>query len=323
MREKFLEIAFRTKTRALIDQALIVIDEYRERGFTLTVRQLYYQFVARDWLKNTFNNYQRLASVVDDARKAGLIPWDAIEDRTRFLRGINTYSTPRDYMQSLVDGYHEDIWRDQDYHVEVWIEKDALLGVIEGVCNEQRVDYFACRGYPSSSELYKAGKRLGYYRSIGKWPIVFYLGDHDPSGLQMVLNSDCALQQYGRSNDIEVRQLALTMAQIEEHNPPPNYAKETDSRFNWYCDTTGTEECWELDALDPGVIAEVIRENVESVMDRDKFDSNISLETAHRNTLKAIADDFGDGASIVRFLRNHTPAMDSELIRRQLARKDV
>lgn len=320
MRERFVEINFRAKTVALIKQANQIIAEYEQRGFTLTVRQLYYQFVARDWLKNTPQNYERVASVVDDARKAGLIDWNAIEDRTRFLRGFDTYNTPQEFLNAYVEGYKEDLWRDQDYHVEVWIEKDALLGVVEGACNDLRVDYFACRGYPSSSELYKAGKRLRFYRDLGKWPIVFYLGDHDPSGLQMVLNSDSALQTYGRNNDVEVKALALTRDQIDEFNPPPNYAKETDSRYNWYVDTTGTDDCWELDALDPDVIDGVIRDNVEAVLDRDKFDHNQFTEGARRDTMREVVNEYGDGSTLLRFLRNHTPAMDSELLRRNIER---
>lgn len=322
MFEKFIEINFREKTRKLIEQANEIIDEYQARGFTLTVRQLYYQFVARDLIRNTPQNYERVASVVDDARKAGLIPWDAIEDRTRFVRGFDTFRTPQDFLAHTIEGYKEDVWRDQDYHVEVWIEKDALLGVVEPACHELRVDYFACRGYPSSSELYKAGKRMAYYRSIGKWPLVFYVGDHDPSGLQMgIQNAPNALIQYGRTTDIEMQMIALTRDQIDEHEPPPNYAKETDSRYNWYVDRTGLDEAWELDALDPSVLDAVIRDAIEGVLDRDKFEANIALEKARRDTLRSVTEQYRDGSQLLRFLQNHTPAMDSELLSRNLERK--
>lgn len=326
MREAFTKIAFRTKTLKLIDQANEIIGEFRARGFTLTVRQLYYQFVARDLIANTPQNYERVASVVDDARKAGLIDWRAIEDRTRFLRRIPDFADPQAWLDNEIEGYAEDIWRDQDYYAEVWVEKDALLGVIEGACNELRVPYFACRGYPSSSELYKAGKRLARIRDAGRWPIVFYLGDHDPSGLQMgVENAPNALETYSRSHDIEVRHVALTRDQIDEHDPPANYAKESDSRFNWYQETTGLDESWELDALDPDVIDAVIRSNVEDILDRAKFDRNVAAETANRNRLHEIKDAFADLAGNIagarRYARNRTPAIDSELLRRSIEGK--
>ncbi len=301
MFDKFVNIAFRTKTVDLINKANSVIDEYAARGFTLTVRQLYYQFVARDWLKNTQNNYQRLASVVDDARKAGLIDWNAIIDRTRFLRRIPNFSDPANFLDDVKDQYAEDIWRDQDYYAEVWIEKDALLGVIENPCNELRIPYFACRGYPSSSELYRAAKRLKRQRDAGKWPIVFYLGDHDPSGLHMgVSNAPDLLTMFGRTNDIDVQHIALTRDQIDEYTPPPNYAKESDSRYEWYLDRTNLEECWELDALDPGVIDALIRDRVESILDREKFDANLAAEAENASRLADAIDNWPD---IVRYMK--------------------
>jgi hypothetical protein len=322
-KEKFTQIAFQKKTLGVIEQANSIIAEYRERGFTLTVRQLYYQFVARDWIKNTSQNYERVASIVDDARKAGLIDWAAIEDRTRFLRRIPTFPHPTAFLADAFDTYAEDIWRDQPYYVEFWIEKDALLGVIEGACMELRTPYFACRGYPSSSELYKAGKRLRRIRDGGRWPIVFYLGDHDPSGLQMgVENAPKALETYGRTWDIEVRHIALTRDQIDEYDPPANYAKESDSRFNWYVERTGLEDSWELDALDPGVIDQLIRSNCEEYLDRDKFEANIRAEDYNRARLVEMKDAFADMANNIagarRYARNRTPAIDAELLRRQL-----
>lgn len=302
MYERFVEINFRTKTRLLIDQANTVIAEYQARGFKLTVRQLYYQFVARDWLKNTFNNYQRLASVVDDARKAGLIDWNAIIDRTRFLRRIPDFSDPQAFLESVKHQYAEDIWRDQDYYPEVWIEKDALLGVIEDVCNELRLPYFACRGYPSSSELYRAAKRLRRKRDEGKWPIVFYLGDHDPSGRHMgIANAPDLLATFGRTNDIDVKMIALTRDQIDEHDPPPNYAKESDARYNWYVETTGLEECWELDALDPGVIDTLIRDSIGEIVDQEKFDARLADEQANRDVLFNTIEEWPNVANYLKY----------------------
>jgi hypothetical protein len=302
MFDKFVEINFRTKTRKVIEQANQIIGEYEARGFKLTVRQLYYQFVARDWLKNTPQNYERLASIVDDARKAGMIDWAAIIDRTRFLRRIPDFADPQAFMESVKHQYAEDIWRDQDYYPEVWIEKDALLGVIEDVCNELRIPYFACRGYPSSSELYRAAKRLRRKRDQGKWPIVFYLGDHDPSGLHMgTTNAPDLIATFGRTNDIDVKMIALTRDQIDEHDPPPNYAKESDARYNWYTFTTGIEECWELDALDPGVIDALIRSQVSEIVDREKFDARLADEQNNRDILFNTIDNWPDVAKYLKY----------------------
>lgn len=328
MYEQFVNINFRTKTRKVIEQANQVIAEYDARGFKLTVRQLYYQFVARDWLKNTPQNYERLASIVDDARKAGLIDWAAIIDRTRFLRRIPDFADPQAFLETVKHQYAEDIWRDQDYYPEVWIEKDALLGVIEDVCNELRIPYFACRGYPSSSELYRAAKRLRRKRDQGKWPIVFYLGDHDPSGLHMGLNNAPDLiATFGRSNDIDVKMIALTRDQIDEHNPPPNYAKESDARYNWYTFQTGLEECWELDALDPGVIDALIRSNFDEIVDREKFDARLADEQTNRDHLFDAIDNWPDIVTYLKYrFTEHENGLWPETmlneVREQQERKD-
>lgn len=254
MKEQFIEKAFRADTMAIIDQANEIIADMQAQGYTLTVRQLYYQFVARDLIENKQKNYKRLASIIDNARKAGLVDWKAIEDRTRNLRRISAYDDPSQFIKTMVRYYYaENLWADQDVYCEVWIEKDALAGVIERVCDRWRVPYFACRGYSSSSELYGAAKRLIDKTRGGQKPIIFHLGDHDPSGLDMTRVNRDSLDLFSDRWGIEVRRLALNWDQIEEHRPPPNPAKETDSRFDRYVAEYG-DESWELDALNPQMI---------------------------------------------------------------------
>lgn len=303
-KEQFEQISFHPKTRALIEQANVIIGEMAAEGYTLTVRQLYYQFVARGYLENVQANYKRLAGVVDNARKAGLIDWDAIEDRTRYLREVQTYGSPRHFLEAMTrDYYAEHLWADQETYCEVWVEKDALLGVIERPALEWRVPYFACRGYASSSELYTAGKRLARKRAQGKQVVIFHLGDHDPSGMNMTDVNRESLQQFSRRHDVEVRRLALNMDQVEEHQPPPNPAKESDSRFEGYAAEYG-DESWELDALNPSVLDGVVREAIEGVVDHDKFTAAREAEDDNRAKLMEAADNW---AGVARFLKyRHT-----------------
>ena len=142
----YIDKSFRDSTLGAIAQAETIIQEYQSQGFTLTLRQLYYQFVARDLIRNSQREYKRLGSIINDARLAGLIDWYSIEDRTRFLRGLNSWDSPEEIIQETASNYHRDRWNGQKWRPEVWIEKDALVGVIEGVCNELDIDYFACRG---------------------------------------------------------------------------------------------------------------------------------------------------------------------------------
>jgi len=158
MIETFKIIRFRQATLAQIDEANEIIGEYRTLGFILTLRQLFYQFVSRAALANTLAEYKRLGRTVTDARRAGRIDWGAIEDRTRNVRRLPTWDDPAHSIADAASSYREDVWATQPYRPEVFIEKDALVGVIEGVCNEFRVPYFSCRGNVSDSEMYIAAK---------------------------------------------------------------------------------------------------------------------------------------------------------------------
>ena len=149
MREAFIDRKFSASSLAVIGQANEIVDTYRAQGFTLTLRQLYYQFVSRDLIPNKQTEYKRLGSIINDARLAGMLDWDAIEDRTRNVRTITFWSSPEAIVEAVAEQYKEDLWHDQAYVPEVWIEKDALIGVIEPICEELRLPYFACRGYAS------------------------------------------------------------------------------------------------------------------------------------------------------------------------------
>jgi hypothetical protein len=179
------------------------------------------------------------------------------------------------------------------------IEKDALLGVIEAICARWRAPYFACRGNNSETLQYQAGKRFERHISDGLIPIVLHLGDHDPNGLDMTRDNRDRLAEYSR-RDVEVRRLALNMNQVERYAPPPNYAKDTDSRYAAYVRDYGTSECWELDGLNPTVIADLIGQEIEALVDPDKWDAAIAEEADNRATLEQVSTNW---AKVEEFLR--------------------
>ncbi|MGW6459349.1 hypothetical protein ACWF94_26055 [Streptomyces sp. NPDC055078] len=255
----YTDIKFRSASLNLIRTAETICREYAEQGFDLTLRQLYYQFVARGYIANKQSEYKRLGSVVNDARLAGLLDWDYIVDRTRNLRGLSHWDNPASVIRSAAYGYRTHRWADQPYRVEVWIEKDALVGVITGVCQRNDVDFFSCRGYTSQSELWGAARRLARYEQQGQKPIVIHLGDHDPSGVDMTRDIADRLELFGA--DVDVRRIALNMHQVEQHRPPPNPAKLTDSRARGYIRQHGTSS-WELDALDPTMLDRLIEDEI-------------------------------------------------------------
>lgn len=273
---RYVDRKFSGETLGVIETANKIIDRYERDGLTLTLRQLYYQFVARGLLPNTERSYHRLGSIVSDARLAGLISWTSIEDRTRFLRGLESYVSPEQLLSRVRASYRRDLWANQTWRPEVWIEKDALVGVIEGICHELRVDFFACRGYNSQSEQWRAGQRLAGYVQKGQRPIVFHLGDHDPSGIDMTRDNRDRLSTFADTAVLVVR-LALNMDQVREHNPPPNPAKLTDSRAESYIQEYG-DESWELDALDPIYLRDLIRDAVGKIRDPVRWDQALLEE---------------------------------------------
>ncbi len=299
MIETFTSKNFRNAALAVIEQANAIITEFMAQGFVLTLRQLYYQFVARALTENKQTEYKRLGSIIKDGRRAGLIDWSAIEDRTREVQTHPSWDGAADIIEAVARQYREDPWRDQRYRPEVWIEKDALLGVIEGVCQQWRVPYFACRGNNSETLQYQAGKRFERHLADGLIPLVLHLGDHDPNGLDMTRDNRDRLAMFAR-DDVEVRRLALNMDQVEQYAPPPNFAKETDSRYAAYVRQFGTTECWELDALNPTVIADLIGQEIEALVDHAAWNAAMAEEDGNRGTLAMASANWGMVENMLR-----------------------
>ena len=289
MRDKFIEHRFQANTRAVIMQANVIIDEYKKQGFAMTLRQLYYQLVSRDLMANNRLAYQELSRVISDARDAGLVDWMAIEDHTRDLVTHSSWSDPADAIRDTADWYQEDLWQEQPYRPEVWIEKDALVGVIAPICKQYRVPYFATIGNCSHSELYKAGERFSEISDQGAIPLVLHFGDHDPNGIDMTRDITEKLERYTRE-PVEVRRMALNMVQVRRYNPPPNFAKESDSRYAKYAAKYG-KKCWELDALSPAVIADLIRQQLTKLIDAKAWKRQVAAEKRNKVKLERIAKD--------------------------------
>ena len=283
---------FRRATLDQIETANRIIDEYIALGYDLTLRQLYYQMVARNHIENSERSYKNFGNIVDDGRLAGLIDWERIVDRTRNLRGNTHFSDPSDVMRSAARWYRTDRWQEQDTRCEVWVEKDALIGIVERVCERLDVDYFACRGYNSQSEMWSAAQRFVQYRKLGyRRIVVVHLGDHDPSGIDMTRDIVDRMQMFGAS--VEVKRIALNWEQIEQYKPPPNFAKLTDTRSKAYVKQFGNSS-WELDALEPTMIGRLIEQQVAQYIDRPTWMDAEREEKTGRDQLLDVARRWHD-----------------------------
>jgi len=288
MKQMFVPKQFRAATLAMIEQANDIIEDYMRMGYELTLRQLYYQFVARDLLPNSDKSYNKLGETISNARLAGMVDWDAIRDRTRFTRALTHWDGPGQIVEAAANSYRRDHWEGQTYYAEAWVEKDALIDVIQRASEGADITCFSCRGYVSQTAMYEAARRFKYQIREDRKCVLFHLGDHDPSGIDMTRDIQDRLSTFGA--DVEVRRLALNMDQVQQYGPPPNPAKLTDSRCGDYIAEYGYES-WELDALEPPVLVQLIRDEVATIKDQPAWDAVLEREAEEKEALREAADD--------------------------------
>jgi hypothetical protein len=301
-KECFIDHRFSKDSLELIANANTIIDEYTADGFVLTLRQLYYQMVARDIIPNKVQSYKRLGSILNDARYAGFVDWSALEDRTRNLKGQSHWADPSDIINSAARSFALDKWAGQDFRPEIWVEKEALAGVVERAASQNDLSFLSCRGYMSASEMYEAAQRIRWRRRNDQETVIIYLGDHDPSGLDMSEGDipkrfNIFLDKYGQQ-PVEVNRVALNWDQIEQYQPPPNPAKETDSRFAAYQEQFG-DESWELDALDPNTLLQIIQDAIDGVQDPDLFQELKDREESQRQILTQASERWDEVAEFL------------------------
>jgi hypothetical protein len=290
----------RSEAKALIEKSNEILEDYASQDFDMTVRQLYYQLVAQDIIQNSQKSYDRIVTIINKARVGGLIDWNYIVDRTRNLQSINHWNSPCEILEIASTQFRVDKWEDQPFRPEVWIEKEALAGVFERVCNELDVPFFACRGYASQSELHVAAKRLErWHRDFNQTPLIFHFGDHDPSGIDMTRDMKDRFEMFSAC-EIKVERLALNISQIKQYNPPPQLVKPTDSRAKVYIKEFGSNS-WELDALNPATLARLVREQINSVIDRDAWQFAEEKQKVGQATLSEISGNF---RRVESFLKN-------------------
>ena len=289
--EAFIEINFRQESLDRIALVNMILGEYERDGYDLSLRQLYYQLVARDYIENSQRSYKNLGELVANARKAGLVDWNMISDRNRSTVKNSHWDSPAEIVEAAARSFAIDKWEDQPWHIEVVVEKDALSGVLEPVCSKLDIRFTAAKGYPSVTLLHAMGKRLNHYSHRQLKDIcIIHLADHDPSGVDMTRNLQNELSMYA-GEEIEVVRLALNMDQIETFNPPENPAKQSDSRFKKY-QARFADASWELDAIEPRNLAALVTDKVVELRDEDEWKQAVAREQAMRDELKKFVKSY-------------------------------
>lgn len=317
MKIQFRRVRLSPENKRRLDMINTIVEDYQSQGYRLTLRQLYYQLVSRDVIPNQQKEYSKLSGLLKEGRMGGIVDWSAIEDRLRVPSKPSSFDSPADILNAVVNQYKLPRMAGQKTYVEVWVEKDALSGVLKRVTQPYHVPILVCRGYSSASAMFDAYERFNEASEAGRAVHILYLGDFDPSGQDMIRDikhrivefylggrnnaddieevlkdkdfMDTGAQEYLSKNGIEfeITPIALTRQQIRQYNPPPNPAKRTDPRSDKFISEHGTTS-WEVDALRPEVLNQILEDNIKRLIDVDMYDKILKREKKDIKKLKSL-----------------------------------
>lgn len=293
---------FNDANSGVVTTAGNILEEYARQGYRMSLRGLYYQFIRRDlfpesWRdkllasKNVQKNYKRLSTLMTDARVSGLIDWAHIEDTTRDTQGGDFgYLNPAERISMMPDGYQITKWDGQPEYVEVAVEKEALLSIVGRPARRWNVTAMACKGNPSTSSVHEMAQRLKRIERTGRKTTLIYLGDHDPTGLDISRDVQDRLVLFRSSCTVD--RIALNYDQITD-DLPPSPAKLTDSRTSAYVEEFG-EDTWELDALEPAVLNQLVEDAILARLDMGLWNERVRQENRDLVELEALRDNWTD-----------------------------
>lgn len=293
------DITFNDEQMEIIERCNGLIEKYEANSISLTLRSLYYRFISlwptvldkKNEGRNLPKHYKKLGALLVQARLAGEVSWEALEDLTRNLEKRSHWTKPSEILESAYQSYGENLWATQPLVVEHWIEKDAAINTVKGVCEENDVPYFSCRGNCSLSEMWIAGRRIrDRYRKTGKPTTILYGGDLDPKGWDMDRDIQSRLSMFAEMQ-VDFRRIYLTPEQIELYHPEPLPTKDSDTTTAAFREEFGEDApAYELDSMDPIDIRDEIQLQIEELRDPDLWDAAVARQDASKTTLRRMID---------------------------------
>jgi hypothetical protein len=258
-----------------------LLETVRDMEPPMTVRQVFYQSTVRGIVEKSEAGYRKVQRALVTLREGGDVEWNWIADNTRWMRKPRSYGSPEDAMRTLAASYRKALWNDIDARVEVWIEKDALAGVIVEVTSMFDVPLMVARGYASLSFLHSSATDI---EEDAKPAFVYHLGDYDPSGQDAAANIERRLREFAPSADIIFRQIAVLPSKITRWNLPTRPTKSSDPRA-----ATFAEQSVELDAITPQRLRALVRTAIERHMPKRQYEILMAAEVSEREGLVALA----------------------------------
>jgi hypothetical protein len=254
------------RTSAEIDRIKDAIYDTLAADNPMTIRGLFYQLVSKGVVEKTEAQYKTTVTrLAGEMRLARELPFNWVADHTRWRHGGSAFTSLENWLEESTATYRLDLWRDQDAYVEVWLEKDALTGVLISETDPLRVPLMVTRGYPSLTYLASAAANL---RAIGRPTFLYYFGDHDPSGVDIPRVVEKRLREFAPECEICFERVAVLPEQIEELGLQTRPTKTTDSRSRGF---TGGESV-EVDAVPASILRQWCREKIEQHLDPEKLD---------------------------------------------------
>lgn len=307
MKQAYLEPKnWQGKKQLVFEKIKEIVEEFQSQGYKMTLRQLYYQLVSRDIIANSQKEYAKLSTLLTEARMYGLIDWDFIEDRIRVPKINSQWNGIEHIVDSAIASYRRDRWNGQENYIEVWVEKDALSGVLLPITKKYHVNLMVNRGYSSASAMHDASLRFKKQEQKGKTTYILYLGDHDPSGMDMVRDIQERMEIF--NSNVDVKRIALNMDQIDSFNPPPNPAKITDPRANKYISEFGNTS-WELDALSPKDLNKLLDSEIQKLLNIELYNKIYRQEEKEKDELIRVSGEIEE----VNIDSDDLPASNDEI----------
>jgi hypothetical protein len=262
--------------------------------YPITIRHLFYRLASVQVIPKTQRAYKNLCGHLSHWRRDGQIPWDEFSDSTRWHITQPAFDSIEDALRRTRENYRRDLWATQPYYCEVWIEKDAIAGILADLTRTFGVPLFVCRGFASLSSMYSASLTFKEAQERGKAVYIFHLGDYDPSGHAA---ADAIENTF--EDDFEVginfERIAILPEHIEEFDLPTRPTKESDSRARSWSGS----ECVELDAMRPADLRALVKDAITSRIDAHEWEAIKKVEAEELRTFdETLAKLSGDGGLV-------------------------
>lgn len=278
----------RRSTKAEVEQRRESLLDIVSEMQPMTVRQVFYQATVRSIIEKTEAGYTKVQTDLALMRRAGELPYEWLADNTRWQRKPRTFNSVEEALKQTAQLYRKNLWASADAYVEIWLEKDALAGVVWPVTAAYDVPLMVARGYASLSFLHTAAE---FINDLTVPAYIYHLGDYDPSGVNAAEKIEQTLRELAPYAEIYFVRIAVTPGQIQEWNLPTRPTKASDTRAKNF-----GEISVELDAIEPEVLRTIVEAAIELHLPSEQLEVLKAAEESERELITSLVERMAGGA---------------------------